>query len=143
MVPVDMSMEARMMLAKMSFIYEREGGNRIRITRDEDIVTLINYAVVSINKELNKYVDAFIKLLTPSEASELSRQGANIYRGAVVPDSDGFPTMVVEQPATVMYRGVAVAAPESQTGGSTVAPAAKTTAPTKGKRVYRGRVIED
>jgi hypothetical protein len=153
MVPVDMSMEARMVLAKMSFIYEREGGNRIRITRDEDIVTLINYAVTSINKELLKYLDAFVKLLTPSEASELSRQGANIYRGAVVPESDGFPTMVVGQPATAMYRGVAVPSPESQQGRVAVTPdvshapvapvEVKAPGSTKGKRVYRGRVIED
>ncbi len=40
MVPIDMSMDARMVLAKMSFIYEKEGGDRVRITRDEDIIRI-------------------------------------------------------------------------------------------------------
>lgn len=138
MVPIDMSMEARMVLAKMSFIYEREGGDRIRITRDEDIVKLINYAVDSINKELDKYLDAFVKLCTHSELREMVAQGANIYRGALVAEDEMFPTMDVEKPTTVMYRGVAVPAPEGQERK----PAAKTE-PKKAKRVYRGRVIEE
>ncbi len=141
MVPIDMSMDARMVLAKMSFIYEKEGGDRVRITRDEDIIRLINYAVDSINKELNKYLDAFIKLSSPSELKELAAQGANIYRGALVPDSDGSSTMDVEKPTTVTYRGVAVAAPESQEAMTVAEP--EESKPTKSKRVYRGRVIED
>ena len=141
MVPVNMSMDARMVLAKMSFIYEREGGKRIRITRDDDVVTLINYAVESINKELCKYLDNFVELLSPSELKDLASHGANIYRGAIVPDSDDFPTMNVEKPAVVTYRGVAVAAPETQEGkGITEQHAEK---PKKARRVYRGRVIED
>lgn len=141
MVPIDMSMDARMVLAKMSFIYEKEGGGRVRITRDEDIIRLINYAVDSVNKELNKYLDAFVKLCSKSELKELAAQGANIYRGAVVPDSDEFPTMDVEKPATVTYRGVAVAAPETQETKGAIEPQAEK--PRKAKRVYRGRVIED
>jgi len=133
-------MEARMVLAKMSFIYEREGGSRIRITRDEDIVTLINYAVQSINNELNKYLDAFVQLLTPSEARELVAQGANLYRGAPVPGSVAHPTAEVENPTTVMYRGVAVPAPEVQQSVVSEPVVPKST---KAKRVYRGRVIED
>ena len=66
MVPINMSMDARMVLAKMSVIYEREWGGRIRITRDENIIRLINYAVESINKELNKYLDAFVSPLLTS-----------------------------------------------------------------------------
>ena len=141
MVPIDMSMDARMVLAKMSFIYEKEGGNRIRITRDEDIIRLINYAVESINKELNKYLDAFIKLSSQSELKELAAQGANIYRGAVVPDSDEFPTMDVDKPTTVMYRGVAVPALQTQEAMPVTEP--EKPKPKKAKRVYRGRVIED
>ena len=139
MVPIDMSMEARMVLAKMSFIYEKEGGSRIRITQDEDVVKLINYAVDSVNKELKKYLDAFIKLCTQSELKEMAAQGANIYRGAVVKEENGFPTMDVSQKSAVMYRGVAVPAPEGQ-DSKVVEEKPK---PKKPKRVYRGRVIED
>ena len=137
MVPLDMPMDARMVLAKMSFIYEKEGGDRIKITRDEDVVKLINYAVDSINKELKKYLDNFIELCTPSELKEMVSQGANIYRGAIVPDEEAFPTMDVSRKQTVMYRGVAVEVAESQE--KKVAD----DKPKKPKRVYRGRVIED
>jgi hypothetical protein len=140
MVPIDMSMEARMVLAKMSFIYEKEGGDRIRITRDEDVVKLINYAVDSINRELDKYLDAFVKLCTHAEIKEMVAQGANIYRGALVSEDEVLPT-AQSQKTTVMYRGVAVPAPEGQESKSAAeAEAAKQKKP---KRVYRGRVIEE
>ncbi len=141
MVPIDMSMEARMVLAKMSFIYEKEGGDRVRITRDEDIIRLINYSVDSINKELHKYLNAFCKLCTKSELRELAAQGANIYRGAIVPEEDESAVKAVNKPSTVMYRGVAVPAPEGQEASPVVEATPET--PKKPKRVYRGRVIED
>lgn len=139
MVPLEMPMDARMVLAKMSFIYEKEGGDRIRITRDEDVVKLINYAVDSINKELKKYLDNFVALCSAAELKDMAAQGANIYRGAIVPEEEEFPTMDVSKKKTVMYRGVAVPAPESQEK-KVVEEKPK---PKKPKRVYRGRVIED
>lgn len=143
MVPIQMPMDARMVLAKMSFIYEKEGGDRIKITHDEDVIKLINYAVDSINKELKKYLDNFIAICSPSELREMAAQGANIYRGAVVPEDEAFPTMEVEKPTTVMYRGVAVPAPESQERAVAKPVEAEKPKPKKAKRVYRGRVIED
>lgn len=84
MVPFEMSVDAKMMLAKMSLVCERERGARIRTSRDEDIITLINYAVDSINEEIGKQFELFRRLLTPLEVKALAAQGANIYRGAVV-----------------------------------------------------------
>ncbi len=152
MVPFEMSTDARMMLARMSFIYERERNERIRISRDEDIVDLINYAIESVNKELKRCLDAFIAVLSPSELRELADSGANIYRGAVVPPLD--PNAPVPEPTggVKMYRGVAVPSPEQVEQVSAMnqaaakaasAPAVEEKGPKKAKRVYRGRVIED
>lgn len=147
MVPIDMSMEARMMLARMCFIYEREGGERIKITRDEDVVKLLNYAVDSVNKELKKLLDSFVKLCSHSELREMVDQGANIYRGALVSEEPAPAAAPAKKTKTVMYRGVAVPAPESQeqpVEKSVAAPvAAEPEQPKKAKRVYRGCIIEE
>ncbi len=145
MVPIDMSMEARMMLAKMSFIYEREGGNRIKITKDEDVVKLINYAIDSVNKELERYLQGFIKLCTHSELKEMAAQGANIYRGALVSEEPEPAPTTEQKTKTVMYRGVAVPVAESQEKKleKSAPAAAEPEPPKKAKRVYRGCVIEE
>lgn len=142
MVPFEMSVDARMMLTRMSLIYERERGSRIRMSRDEEVVMLINYAVDSINEEINKQFELFRRLLTPLEIKALAAQGANIYRGAVVnPEADVPPENGVT-PGVKMYRGNPV-----ETGaGVPVAKDPANSVPqsqTKGKRMYRGRVIED
>lgn len=36
----------------MSVIYEREVGNKIEMSRDEDVVSLINFAVDGFNEEI-------------------------------------------------------------------------------------------
>lgn len=144
MVPFEMPLDARLALAKMSVIYEREVGSKIKMSRDEDIVSLINFAVDSFNEEIIKYLDTFTKLLGPGEIRQLAVQGANIYRGAVVPQEDVFSSDYFdkqEDSGVKMYRGVPVASEQS-------APVAKPkveepAAPVKSKRVYRGRVIED
>jgi len=147
MVPFEMPLDARLALAKMSVIYEREVGNKIRMSRDEDIVGLINYAVDSFNEEIIKYLDTFTKLLAPSELRQLAAQGANIYRGAVVPEQDVFGPESFDKrdgEAVKMYRGVPVEggipAPTKQESSE---PRSDTKETTKSKRVYRGRVIED
>ncbi len=143
MVPFEMSIDARMMLAKMSLVYERERGARVRMSRDEDIVALINYAVDSINEEVAKQFELFRRLLTPLEVKQLAVQGANIYRGAVVnPAADEAPSQEAI-PATRMYRGNVVENPRPGIIQSTTPMAQQETVPGKGKRVYRGRIIED
>lgn len=141
MVPIDMPMDARMHLAKMSFIYEQKGEGRIKISKDEDIVKLINYAATSINKELIKYLDAFISTLSHNELRELAAQGANVYRGAVIPTSVENPAPT-EHHGVKTYRGVALAQEEPPKkpvqAAAELPPANK-----KPKRMYRGRVIED
>jgi len=143
MVPFDMPLDAKLALAKMSVIYEREVGGKIKMSRDEDIVSLINFAVDSFNEEIIRYLDTFTKLLGPSELQQLVAQGANIYRGAVVPKVDPFTPDSYPKEGTLKrtYRGVAVPGDEMQqspdSGGDTSLQ--KKT----GKRIYRGRVIED
>lgn len=138
MVPFEMPLDAKLALARMSVIYEREHGQRVRMSRDEDIVSLINYAVDSINEEVIRQLHVFIAMLSQSEIRALVAQGANIYRGARVPEHQ---ESVEVNPATVgtaMYRG------QPTTGhlpSIDVAPSPD--APSKPKRVYRGRVIED
>lgn len=147
MVPFDMQMDARLMLARMSVIYEREVGNKIRMSRDEDIVALINYAVDSINAEIKKQLEQFVKLLSAGEARALAVQGANIYRGAVVKeDSDPFASEYFDKQqneGVKMYRGVPVAGGNAPRKVQPDSAAEEKPAAKKGKRVYRGRVIED
>ncbi len=142
MVPFEMSIDARMMLAKMSMVYERERGARIRMSRDEDIVMLINYAVDSINEEISKQYELFRRLLTPLEIKALAAQGANIYRGAVVNPVAEEPPAQGVTPGTRMYRGQAVENQKSAPVKAKTEPAQQNSSP-KGKRVYRGLVIED
>jgi len=147
MVPFEMALDARLALAKMSVIYEREVGNKIRMSRDEDIVGLINFAVDSFNEEIIRYLDTFTKLLEPSELRQLVAQGANIYRGAIVPEKQDFSPEHSDKQgpeAVTIYRGVPV---EGVRPGMTnlEAPDTKTdsNAAKKSRRVYRGRVIEE
>ncbi len=142
MVPFEMSIDARMMLTRMSMIYERERGSRIRMSRDDEVVMLINYAVDSINEEIYKQLELFRRLLTPMEIKALAAQGANIYRGAVVnPEAEEAPASGVT-PGIKMYRGN----PVEVEAEAVVQSSPVNTAPqgqAKGKRVYRGRIIED
>ena len=138
MVPFDMPMDAKLALARMSVIYERENGQRVRMSRDEDIVSLINYAVDSINEEVIRQFHAFVGLLSHGEIRALVAQGANLYRGAQVPevmesDMPAFPSV-----GTAMYRGQVVS---GHMGSAELE--ARTAAPSRPKRIYRGRVIED
>ncbi len=136
MVPIDMSLDARMMLTRMSLIYEREQGRRARMSRDEDIVAIINFALQSLNSEYRRYYDAFVGLLTAGEVRTLVAQGAQIYRGAVVAEeSNASPSAVVETART--YRGVVQDAPVP------AQPVESATRPARPQRIYRGRVIED
>ena len=141
MVPFEMSIDARMMLTRMSLVYEKERGSRIRMSRDEDIIMLINYAVDSINEEIAKQFELFCRLLSPLETKALAAQGANIYRGVVVNPlaADVSPQDIT--PGTRTYRGTVV---EKSATSSQLQPAQQEQGgPTKSKRVYRGRVIED
>lgn len=138
MVPFDMPMDAKLALARMSVIYERENGQRVRMSRDEDIVSLINFAVDSINEEVIRQLHAFIGLLSHGEIRALVAQGANIYRGAQVPEVMDSDMPASPSVGTAMYRGQAV----SGHMGSTE-PEDKAAAPSRPKRIYRGRVIED
>lgn len=136
MVPIDMSLDARMMLTRMSLIYQREQGRRARLSRDEDIIAIINCALQSLNQEYRRYYDAFVGLLTAGEVRELVAQGAQIYRGAMVAEGEAAPADAVPVTART-YRGVAQEAP--------AVPAADAAKPAAAKppRIYRGRVIED
>jgi len=138
MVPIDMSLDARMMLTRMSLIYEREQGKRVRMSRDEDIVAIINFALQTLNAEYRRYYDAFVGLLTAGEIRTLLAQGAQIYRGAVVPEEGAAPSPAAAGPRT--YRGVIQDAPAPAQPEES---AAKPTKPTMPQRVYRGRVVED
>ncbi|GAB4290581.1 MAG: hypothetical protein Kow0096_04150 [Thiohalomonadaceae bacterium] len=122
-----------MMLTRMSLIYEREQGRRVRMSRDEDIIAIINFALQSLNNEYRRYYDAFVGLLNANEVRALVAQGAQIYRGAVVAEESSEPPASVEAPRT--YRGVVQEAP-ARLAECAVKPA-------KPQRVYRGRVIED
>lgn len=141
MVPIEMPLDAKLALAKMSVIYEREEGTKVKMSRDEDIIRIINFAVDSFNEEIIKYLHAFTTLLGPSEIRQLVEQGANIYRGAVVSDEpEAAPQSYQGAASTKTYRGVAVPTDETMQA----APAkAEEPQPKKSKRVYRGRVIED
>lgn len=135
MVPFEMPMDARLALARMSVIYEREVGQRIRMSRDEDIVGLLNYAVDSINEEIIKQLHSFMRLLSQAELRALVAQGANLYRGAVVPERNEEEKAVV---GTVTYRGQA-----TTTSSKESKPDSPEDGAAKPKRIYRGRVIED
>ncbi|MEW6646566.1 MAG: hypothetical protein AB1450_05165 [Pseudomonadota bacterium] len=143
MVPIDMSLDARMMLTRMSLIYQREQGKRAKLSRDEDIVAIINFALHSLNQEYRRYYDAFVGLLTANEIRELVAQGAQIYRGAMVPDQAEAPPAELTA-ATRTYRGVVQEAPATPAAPAAAAPPeAAPATPARPKRVYRGRVIED
>jgi hypothetical protein len=131
-----MSMDARMMLTRMSLIYEREQGRRVRMSRDEDLVAIINFALQSLNKEYRRYYDAFVALLSAGEIRELVAQGAQIYRGAKVGDAPAAPSDAAAVTART-YRGV------TQELAAAVPTAVKPEAAAKPKRIYRGRVVED
>lgn len=146
MVPFDMPLDAKLALAKMSVIYEREVGSKIRMSRDEDIVNLINFAVDSINEEIIRYLDSFTNLIGPSELKQLVAQGANIYRGALVPDEEPFVSANAghkTEEGVKMYRGVPVSDNQAQSSISQKEKSKPKPKPGKSKRVYRGRVIED
>lgn len=141
MVPINMSMDARMMLTRMSLIYEREQGRRVRMSRDEDLVAIINFALQSLNKEYRRYYDAFVALLSAGEIRELVAQGAQIYRGAKVGDTPAAPSDAAPVTART-YRGVT----QELTAAVPVdrrEEAVKPEAAAKPKRIYRGRVVED
>lgn len=148
MVPIDMSLDARMMLTRMSLIYQREQGRRVKLSRDEDIIAIINFALQSLNNEYRRYYDAFVGMLTAGEIRTLVAQGAQIYRGAKVPEESAEPTGAAPGVART-YRGVVQAAtpeaaPAVQPPAAARPEAAVTAdAPAKPKRIYRGRVIED
>lgn len=138
MVPIDMSLDARMMLTRMSLIYQREQGRRAKLSRDEDIIAIINCALQSLNQEYRRYYDAFVGLLTAGEIRELVAQGAQIYRGAMVGEAAAAPADAVPVTART-YRGVVQETPAA------AVPAAEAAKPAAAKpqRIYRGRVIED
>lgn len=135
MVPIDMSLDARMMLTRMSIIYQREQGRRVKLSRDEDIVAIINFALQSLNNEYRRYYDAFVGMLTAGEIRTLVAQGAQIYRGAMVSEEAEAPSPAAAGPRT--YRGVMQDAP------APAQPAESAAKPAKPQRVYRGRIIED
>lgn len=146
MVPFEMPLDARLALAKMSVIYEREIGGKIRMSRDEDIISLINFAVDSFNEEIIKYLDTFTRLLGPSELRQLVEQGANIYRGALVPEKAPVSSEALEYTeyeGARFYRGVPVAGNSSEKAASKETVSDDKAQPGKAKKVYRGRVIED
>ena len=108
---------------------------------------MINYAVDSINAEIRKQLEQFVKLLSAGEARALAVQGANIYRGVVVKeDSDPFASEYFDKQhneGVKMYRGVPVASSDTAKKVPMESAAEEKPAAKKGKRVYRGRVIED
>lgn len=146
MVPIDMSLDARMMLTRMSLIYQREQGRRVKLSRDEDIIAIINFALQSLNQEYRRYYDAFVGLLTAGEIRALVAQGAQIYRGAKVPEESAEPAGAAPAVARA-YRGVVQAAPAAIPADVPPAAARPEAAAGDGaakpKRIYRGRVIED
>lgn len=153
--PIEMSMDARMVLAKMSVIFEREKGKRVKLSSDQDVVDVINFGWETLNHEYLRYFEIFCKMLSPTEIQMLAAQGAQIYRGAEVKDQpESAPS--AERKAKVMYRGQLVDAPASAEPVANTAPAPapveepklaepfpSAEAPKKKKRVYRGRVIEE
>ena len=146
MVPFDMPLDARLALAKMSVIYEREVGSKIKMSRDEDIVSLINFAVDSFNEEIIKYLDSFTKLLGPGELRQLAAQGANIYRGALVPEKDADDSgglKRTEAEGERMYRGVPVNSSKSRTTSTKETDAGEKAKDGKVKKIYRGRIVEE
>lgn len=147
MVPIEMSMDARLMLTRMSLIYEREQGRRVKMSRDEDIVAMINFALETLNSEYQRYYQAFVGLLSAGEIRHLVAQGAQIYRGAAVPEEPQ-----VEPPSQPVqplrsYRGVVSGQPVPEDSSSEtpaqVKAAAEPEPPGKPKKVYRGRIIEE
>lgn len=145
MVPFDMPLDAKLALAKISVIYEREVGNKVKMSRDEDIVSLINYAVDSFNEEIIRYLDTFTRLLGPSELRALVAQGANIYRGALVPEADASTDNpdLKQGEGVKMYRGSPVSGGEPSRKKPDATAAQDKAKGVKARRIYRGRVIED
>lgn len=145
MVPFHMPLDAKLALAKMSVIYEREVGSKIKMSRDEDIVSLINFAVDSFNEEIIRYLDAFISYLGPGEVRQLVAQGANIYRGAIVPENglEVEPSDPRESDGVKMYRGVPLEGGIKPKSSPAAHVSEEKPSPEKTKRVYRGRIIED
>ncbi len=137
--PFAMSMDARMMLAKMSVIFEREKGTRVKLSEDSDVVGLINYGWETLNHEYLRYFERFCNLLAPSEVQELEAKGAQLYRGAQVRERDE--PNPAELKGKVTYRGTPIGGSKPEAVASDQ-DAPESPAP-KGKRVYRGRVIED
>ncbi len=140
-----LSMDATLCLTKMSLIYERVEGRRIKLSQPTDIITLINSSLEAVNEEYKRYYDAFIRVLTHHEERELVLQGAAIYRGALIPEVP-VGRRPADQPSGVIpmrtYRGVVV--PESapvhtEVNGTDAAPTARP----KKRRIYRGQVIEE
>lgn len=134
--PIEISMDARMVLAKMCNIFERERGSRIKLSRDDDVVGLINYGWETLNHEYLRLFERFCSLLSPEEIRDLDALGARIYRGAVVREQG---TSAPEtNPGQVVYRGTVI-------GGETGNEQAKKDEGGREtpKRVYRGRIVDD
>lgn len=75
---VNIATDARVVLARMSVAYERQGAGRIKLSQDGDIVTLLNYAISSEHPELLREMDSFLAMLSPSSTRELIRLGARL-----------------------------------------------------------------
>jgi hypothetical protein len=134
--PFDMSMDARMVLAKMSNIFERERGTRVELSRDDDVVGLVNHGWETLNHEYLRLFERFCALLSADEIRELKARGAQIYRGAEVTGRNDEPPQAGAN--TVVYRGSVI------NGGVEQGPDQNAAENTHGaKRVYRGRFVED
>jgi hypothetical protein len=133
----DLAPEARINFTKMVFIYEEAQRVKLKLSEPNSLITVINSSMEKVNQDYMRYFSRFVQSLTSSELKELAKDGAQIYRGALVPPkSEAAHAVPVNQ--TVIYRGVRVEVEAAPVDGEQVQ--AKKGG---GKRVYRGVILDD
>ncbi len=135
----ELAPEARINFTKMVFIYEERSRVKLKLNDAASLITVINSSLEKANQDYQRYFSRFLRALTKSELRELVKDGAKIYRGALVP-AEAEPQKAAPVNQSVIYRGVRmeVEAEPAPTGGDS-----KGTTPKAGKRVYRGVILDD
>ncbi len=133
-------------LAKMSFIAERDLGQRFKLSQPDSVVSLLRYASESSNDELGALFRDFVGKLESNVQKQLIYRGvaipAELHRQASVEAAES--AQVVKKSRRV-YRGQVIEGEDAVTTASDHPAPADTSGetPRRSKRIYRGQVIED
>lgn len=71
MLSVNLSTDANMALARMSVLFEKEQGRRVKLSRSEDIAALLVFSKQTLNMEYKQQFAKFMGLLNEEQKAEL------------------------------------------------------------------------